>query len=204
MFQHIARQMIASQDLLSAADRAIGDGDHGVGMARGFEAVLEALEDSSNAVKMLDLKELFQKVGMALVTSMGGASGIIFGTWFTGGGKALAGKTVFDGEAFYNFLESGLKAVQDRGKAKAGEKTMVDALIPACSAAAEFHNQDLPEVIQKAALAAAAGMENTKQMVATVGKAKTLGQRSLGFADPGAISTHLILEAMFEYVASLP
>jgi phosphoenolpyruvate---glycerone phosphotransferase subunit DhaL len=199
MIQYMAWQMIASQERLSEADRAIGDGDHGVGMARGFEAVLAALEDDVPA----DLKALFQKIGMALITSMGGASGIIFGTWFTGGGKALAGKTVLDGETFYRFLESGLKAVQDRGKAKAGDKTMVDALIPACSAAAEYEGRGLTQVIRGAAEAAAQGMETTKSMVAAVGKAKTLGERSIGYPDPGAISTSLILKFMSDYIDHL-
>jgi len=166
-----------------------------VGMARGFEAVLEMLENDQSQ----DLKELFQKVGMALITSMGGASGIIFGTWFTGGGKGLAGRIVFDSEALKLFLENGLKAVQERGKAKTGDKTMVDALSPACSASAAYEKQSLAEVFEKTAQAAAQGVENTKSMVAAVGKAKALGQRSVGFADPGALSTSLILGYMSQY-----
>jgi phosphoenolpyruvate---glycerone phosphotransferase subunit DhaL len=198
MFQQVAQQIIACQDQLSDADRAIGDGDHGVGMARGFESVLEALEETPS----VDMKGLFQKVGMALITSMGGASGVIFGTWFTGGSKALVGRTVLDRDAFQAFMEQGVKAVQERGKAKAGDKTMLDALIPAWVAAGEA-NQSLPEVLGRAAEAAAQGVESTKHMVATVGRAKALGERSIGFADPGAISTHLILESMAQYAKAI-
>lgn len=198
MLQYVAREMIACRDLLGEADRAIGDGDHGVGMARGFEAVLGMLENDASG----DLKELFQKVGMALITSMGGASGIIFGTWFTGSSKGLAGKTVFDGEGVKIFLETGLKAIQERGKAKAGDKTMVDVLVLACSAAAACETQTLDEVCEQVSFAAAQGAENTKGMVATLGRARSLGQRSIGYIDPGALSASLILKFMHQYLNS--
>ena len=196
MFRYIAQNMIASQDLLTDADRAIGDGDHGVGMSRGFEAVISMLENDED----VDLKDLFAKIGMALITSIGGAAGIIFGTWFIGGGRRLNGITRFNAESLVIFLQDGLKAVQDRGKAKAGDKTMVDVILPAATAAILYSDKTLPVILQQVVQAAKNGMEDTKQMVAGVGKAKPLGDRSLGFADPGAISASLILDFMYDYI----
>jgi dihydroxyacetone kinase-like protein len=196
MFRYVAREMIASQDQLTNADRAIGDGDHGVGMSRGFEAVLSMLDDEGS----LDLEELFGKIGMSLITSVGGAAGIIFGTWFIGGGKGLTGKKVFNAESLVIFLQEGLRAVQERGKAKGGDKTMVDVMIPASMAARECFDKPLLIIFEQVVQAAQGGMENTRLMVASVGKAKTLGERSLGYADPGAISASLILDYMCEYI----
>ena len=200
MLRQVARGMIASQGLLTEADRATGDGDHGVAMGRGFEAILAVLDIQEPA----DLKDLFFMTGTALITSAGGASGIIFGSWFSVGGMALAGRQVFDSQALSLFLQDGLKAIQKRGKAKAGDKTMVDALLPACLAL-EGHSQDsLTEALRLAVQAAKAGAENTKEMDARIGKARSLGPRALGFVDPGALSTSLILEFMQWYVESLP
>ncbi len=200
MLIKVAQGMIASQALLTEADRAIGDGDHGVGMARGFEAVLAMLDSQ----ELADLKELFYKTGMALITSIGGASGIIFGSWFTGASKGLAGKAEFDSQALSIFLHDGLAAIQMRGKAKAGDKSMVDALLPACATLDEHAEDRLPDALRQAVQAAKAGAEDTKEMTASVGKAKSLGPRALGYIDPGALSTSLILEFMLWYVDSLP
>ena len=174
MLRQVARGMIASQGLLTEADRATGDGDHGVAMGRGFEAILAVLDIQEPA----DLKDLFFMTGTALITSAGGASGIIFGSWFSVGGMALAGRQVFDSQALSLFLQDGLKTIQKRGKAKAGDKTMVDALQPACIAL-EGHTQDsLTEALRLAAQAAKAGAENTKEMDARIGKARSLGARA--------------------------
>lgn len=197
MVVHLCRGMQASKDLLSEADRAIGDGDHGVGMARGFEAVQQNIESQPPAA----IDELFRTVGMTLLTSVGGASGAVFGTFYRGGAKNLAGRKVFDAAALSCLLNDGLQAVQERGKAKAGDKTMVDALGPAASAAQALVAAPLAEALLAVAEAARQGMEKTKQMVATIGKAKTLGERSLGHADPGAISTYLMLKFMAEFVS---
>ena len=200
MLRQVARGMISSQAMLTEADRAIGDGDHGVAMGRGFEAVLSALDDQEAA----DLKDLFFMTGTALITAAGGASGIIFGSWFSVGALGLAGKQEFDTQALALFLLDGLKAVQRRGKANAGDKSMVDALLPAL-AALEGHFQDsLQDALRLAAQAAKAGAEATKEMDARIGKAKSLGPRALGFVDPGALSVSLILEFMQWYVEGLP
>jgi dihydroxyacetone kinase-like protein len=197
MFVYVSKRVEESRDRLTQADKAIGDGDHGVGMARGFGAVRKKLEGQSFET----IDELLKSIGMALMTSIGGAAGAVFGTLFRGGAKNLAGKAVFESETLSQMLLDGLEAVRDRGQAKPGDKTMVDALEPAALKAKEFVSAPLDEALAAVAEAARQGMEKTKQMVATVGKAKSLGERSLGHADPGAVSTHLILEAMREFTA---
>ena len=196
MFVHVSDRMVESKDLLTQADKAIGDGDHGVGMARGFEAVREKLEGATFTA----LDDLLKAVGMALITSVGGAAGAVFGTFFRGGAKRLSGQRAFDSEALSLMLMDGLDAVKARGKARPGDKTMVDALEPAALKSQELTSAPLVESLVAVTEAAKEGMEATKDMVANVGKAKTLGQRSLGHPDPGAVSTYLILKYMTEYV----
>ena len=198
MFIYLSQKMEESKDLLTQADKAIGDGDHGIGMARGFEAVRQKLEGQQPA--MMD--ELLKGIGLALMTSIGGAAGAIFATLFRGGAKSLAGQQIFDSRALSLMLVDGLQAVQDRGKAKPGDKTMVDSLTPAALKSKEMTSAPLAEALKAVAEAAMQGMEKTKEMVATTGKAKTLGERSLGHPDPGAVSTYLILKFMSEYVNS--
>ncbi len=196
MLLHMCRGMQASKDLLSEADRAIGDGDHGIGMARGFEVAQQKLESQSATT----LDELFKTVGMALLTSVGGAAGAVFGTLFRSGARNLAVLENFDTAALASLLNDGLQAVQERGKAQVGDKTMVDALQPAAARAQELLSIPLAEALPQIAEAARLGMERTKDMVAMVGKARTLGERTLGHPDPGALSTYLILKYMAEYV----
>jgi dihydroxyacetone kinase-like protein len=188
MFQFVARGMIAEQEALTQADRAIGDGDHGVGMARGFEAVLAKLESSEFAF----LGELIKAVGTALITSIGGASGAIFGTLFRSGATRLDGALFLDAQALSYMLEDGLRGVQERGKAMPGDKTVVDVLAPVAACAAEMASQPPGQAV-----------EDTRSMVARVGKAKTLGERSLGHPDPGAISMYCILKFMEEYLTQV-
>ena len=196
MFIYLCQKMEENKDLLTQADKAIGDGDHGIGMARGFEAVRQKLEGQKPA--MMD--EMLKLIGLALMTSIGGAAGAIFATLFRGGAKSLAGHQIFDSKALSLMLVDGLQAVQDRGKANPGDKTMVDSLAPAALKSKEMSLAPLAEALNAVAEAARQGMEKTKEMVATTGKAKTLGERSLGHPDPGAVSTYLILKFMAEYV----
>lgn len=196
MFIHLSDRMVDSKDLLTQADKAIGDGDHGVGMARGFEAVRGKLESGTFTA----LDELLKATGMALMTSVGGAAGAVFGTFFRGGAKQLGGRQVFDADTLSLMLLDGLDAVQARGKARPGDKTMVDALEPAALKSRDLRSAPLDESLLAVTEAAREGMEATKDMVASVGKAKTLGERSLGHPDPGALSTYLILKYMSEYM----
>ncbi len=197
MLLYLCQQMIDHTDLLTQADLVIGDGDHGIGMARGFEAVRQKLEVGSFAA----LDDLFKTTGMALITSIGGAAGIIFGTWFRGGAKNLAAVTTLDARELSVWLVDGLAAVKERGKTRPGDKTMVDALEPAAVKSSQVTSAPLDEALSAVTEAARAGMEATKNMIASVGRAKTLGERSLGHPDPGAVSTYLILRSMWEYTA---
>jgi dihydroxyacetone kinase-like protein len=199
MFLYVAEQLIACQDILTEADRMIGDGDHGVGMARGFEAVQLKLAEASFGGQ----DELFKSVGTTLLTTIGGASGAIFGTWFRSGAKNLAGRQVLDSACFALFLKDGLGGIQERGKAKVGDKTMVDVLVPAAAVAEKCSSEPLEQCLGEVVLAAEQGMESTKLMVATLGRARSLGERSLGYPDPGAISSAFILKFMREFVSQL-
>jgi len=196
MFIYVSKKIIESKDVLTKADQAIGDGDHGVGMARGFEAVLKKLDEQSFS----SIGDLLSKIGMSLLTSIGGAAGAIFGTLFRGASKNLKEKVIFDAWTFSQLLLDGLEAVKERGKAKIGDKTMIDALEPSAIRVKELTSKSLNEVLSVATEEAKLGMEKTKEMIATIGKAKTLGVRSLGHPDPGAISTYLIIKYMLEFV----
>jgi phosphoenolpyruvate---glycerone phosphotransferase subunit DhaL len=196
MLLYVAGKMQESTEMLTHADQAIGDGDHGVGMARGFEAVQKKLEGQAFG----SLQELFKATGNALLGSIGGAAGVIFATLFRGGAKDLGEEQVFDAKALSVLLRGGLRDIKERGKAVVGDKTMVDALEPAALKSEEVITLPLDKALAMAADEAEAGMERTKGIVATVGKARSLGERSIGHADPGALSTYLILKFMAEYV----
>jgi dihydroxyacetone kinase-like protein len=196
MFLEVSRKMINSKDLLTEADKKIGDGDHGVNMARGFEAVIQKLEEKTFS----SIGDILSSIGMTLLSSVGGAAGAIFGTLFRGGAKNLKDKTIFDTKALSLMLLDALEAVKQRGKAKLGDKTMVDALEPAALKSKDLISLDLSTALKSIVEEALNGMEKTKEMIATIGKAKTLGERSIGNADPGAISTSLILKFMLEYL----
>lgn len=197
MLHHVCAVMIAATDVLTDADLHIGDGDHGIGMRRGFEGTLAAFE----ATPPGSIEAAFQAMGGAFLSKTGGAAGAIFGTLFRNGGKALAGRTVFTGSEVADFLEAGLAAVQKRGGATEGQKTVIDALAPAARAARAAVGGSVAMVLTATAEAAAGGVEATKAMVATTGKARSLGERSIGFPDPGALSLSLILKAMQRFSA---
>ena len=199
MILAVAASIEASTEQLTQADQVIGDGDHGIGMARGFAAVA----DTVDAEVFHTVDDLFKKTGMKLITSIGGAAGVIFGTLFTGGAKNMGGLTTFDSAALALLLSDGLAAIQMRGKANPGDKTMIDALAPAAAQAKALVGDPLDAALASAAEAAHEGMESTRDMVAKFGKAKALGERSLGHPDPGALSLFLILKAMADYTAGL-
>lgn len=191
-------RIIAAEPMLSKADRDLGDGDHGLGMQRGMTAAREGLE--AGAVESIE--KAFNTVGMKMMSSMGGASGAIFGTYFRNGGKALAGKESFGAAELAAFLQAGVDGVKQRGGAAVGDKTCVDAMEPAAVKAAEVAGLALPEAIQAVAAAADAGKEASKAMVAKFGRAKTLGDGCIGFPDAGACSVVVIIEAFREFIAA--
>jgi dihydroxyacetone kinase-like protein len=198
MLAGVARHIVASVDMLTEIDQAIGDGDHGIGMRRGFAAVEEAMAVSD----LQSVAKVFKDAGTAIMAKTGGAAGAVFGTLFRAGSAAFDGRDGMDAVGFAGFLAQGLDAVEKRGGAKPGQKTMIDALAPAAVAAADAAPRGLGEAVRIAAAAARGGVEATKDMIATTGKARTLGERSLGHVDPGAVSFTLILESMRDYIAA--
>ncbi len=194
---YTAEKMVESEPHLTELDLKIGDGDHGLGMQRGFAAVRDLL--CTDTFQPKDIGELFLTAGTKMMSSMGGASGAIFGTLFRAGGKVLTGQAQFNAETLYQFLSAGAKAVFERGGAKPGDKTMVDALVAAEKQAESVKNEDLTVALTSVAQAAAEGAENTRNQIAVFGRAKSLGERSLGYVDPGAVSMSFILKYMSEY-----
>lgn len=191
-----ADRIIAAEPQLSEADRNLGDGDHGLGMQRGMTAAKEKL----NAGEPESIEKAVSSVGMAMMSSMGGASGAIFGTFFRNGGKALAGREALDSAGLAAMLQAGLDGVKARGGAAVGDKTMVDALAPAAEKAHEVAAQSLPEAVAAVAEAAQAGLEASKNMVAKFGRAKTLGEACIGFPDAGAMSVTVIIDSFRDYI----
>ena len=196
MLQVVAHAIIAAEPILSKADRDLGDGDHGIGMKRGFTALLKDLEGRS----FESLQELFKTAGSALLTTMGGASGVVFGSLFLAGGKTLSHATAFGSHELYHLLNRSLLDVMKRGGAKPGDKTMIDALDPAVEAAKISVELPLEESIKVVARAAEQGKEASKAMIATMGRAKTLGEKTIGLPDAGAISVSIILNTMQSYI----
>lgn len=168
-------------------DTAIGDGDHGTNMDRGMKKVIEKLDGSDGGDIGADLKA----VGMALVSSVGGAAGPLYGTLFLQMGAAAAGKGELDLDGWAAAVEAGVKGVQSRGKAEPGDKTMIDALLPAVEALKQ--GGDIGEALARSAGAAEEGMKATIPMEARKGRASYLGPRSVGHQDPGATSSYLLL-----------
>ena len=194
----VCDRIIAAEPQLSEADRNLGDGDHGLGMQRGMTAAKEKLQASPTE----SIDKSFSAVGMAMMSSMGGASGAIFGTFFRNGGKALAGKAAFDAAGLAAFLRAGVDGVKQRGGAAVGDKTVVDAMEPAAVKAGEVAAQDLPAAITATAAAAEGGMEASKALVAKFGRAKTLGEACIGFPDAGAMSVTVIINAMRDFITA--
>lgn len=191
-------RIIAAEPMLSQADRDLGDGDHGMGMERGMRAAIEKL----NAAEVESIEKAFSTVGMAMMSSMGGASGAIFGTFFRNGGKALNGKDSLDAAGLAAFLKAGVDGVKQRGGAAVGDKTCVDAMEPAANKAAEVATQSLSEAITAVADATEAGKEASKAMVAKFGRAKTLGEACIGFPDAGACSVVVIITAFRDFIVA--
>ena len=187
-----AADVAEQRDYLVDLDRAIGDGDHGENMDRGFKAAVEALGQAQPG----SVAEVLKTVAKTLMSTVGGAAGPLYGTAFLRASKA-AGDGELDGAGVAAMIAGALEGIQARGKATTGEKTMVDAWTPALEAAraAAESGSDPAAVLEAAATAAEAGAAATEPMRATKGRASYLGERSIGHLDPGAVSTSLILRA---------
>ena len=198
MLLAVADKIIEAEPILTDADRALGDGDHGVGMERGMNAVKEALAGT----EFPNVGKVFMAMGMAMMSSMGGASGALFGTLFRAGGKAIGDAATLTGKELAVILKEGTEGVMTRGEAKPGDKTMVDALFPASEKAQEVADLPVSEALAAAAAAAAAGRDASEGMIATKGRAKTLGENSLGKPDAGAVSVAIIMATMSDYASA--
>jgi phosphoenolpyruvate---glycerone phosphotransferase subunit DhaL len=195
-----AEAVRAQKDYLIQLDAAIGDGDHGTNMARGFDAVVAALEREDAAPP----GKLLVTAGKTLVSTVGGASGPLWGSALRRAGRSLGDAPTFDGEKLVKALEEAVAAVVELGAAELGDKTMVDALTPAVKALKEQLDagQPLEKALHAASQAADAGMRATVPLQARKGRASYLGERSIGHQDPGATSVALIVHALEKSVAA--
>src|SRR4051794_18266017 len=191
--RRFATLIAENRDHLTELDAAIGDADHGSNMDRGMKAAVAALDETPPATA----GALFTKVGMTLVSTVGGASGPLFGTLFLRMGTSFGDADTTTSDAFAAALRAGLGGVVARGKAEAGDKTMYDALAPAVDAlqAALSEQSPLSAALKAARDAAMAGRDATTPMLARKGRASYLGERSVGHQDPGATTVALLLEA---------
>lgn len=196
--QKIGNSIVANKEFLTDLDRAIGDADHGANMARGFTEVMNNVpQDEENIGAAL------KKTGMTLLSKVGGASGPLYGTAYMKAAGAVQGKTELSVEDLKAMLEAAIGGIKLRGKAERGEKTMLDALEPALEAltGAIEKDEDRDTCLNQMCDAAREGVEFTKTIRATKGRASYLGDRSIGHQDPGATSSLLTLEAIRDFYA---
>lgn len=196
MFLAICDRLISSEEELCRLDSRIGDGDHGTTVARGFGEVKKKLEAESYSTPA----RICETVGHTLSVSMGGAIGPILGSFFQAGVRKLEQEGDWDIEEFQILFAKGLERIQMLGGAKEGDRTLVDALAPACYALDDACKEGLTlkQSLKKAALAAREGAEKTRYMQARKGRARFLGEKSIGFVDAGATTIALMIETMYE------
>jgi phosphoenolpyruvate---glycerone phosphotransferase subunit DhaL len=192
LIETIAQVVIDHANELTELDRAIGDADHGVNLERGFQAVLKNIDD----ISALAIGPSLDQVGRTLVMAVGGASGPLFGTFFMGMGKSLGEDENLTRERLLVAYDEAVKAVKARGKSEAGQKTMLDVLIPV---GVELHI-DSPGVLRRARDRALRAAQATVPMVAQRGRASFLGERSAGHMDPGARSSELIISTACTFI----
>lgn len=198
ILQEIAHKIEAEKDFLTKLDQPIGDSDHGINMARGFGEVEKKLP----TLEGKDIGTILKTVGMTLVSTVGGASGPLYGSAFLKAGIACAGKEELDLSEFLSVLETATEAVKQRGKSTTEEKTMLDAMVPSLEA---MHTKleeggDAKAVLSAGVDAAWKGVEHTKDLVATKGRASYVGERGIGYQDPGATSYSDILEVIRDQI----
>lgn len=191
--------MEENKEFLSQLDAAIGDAEHGINMERGFKKVVCQFPAAADK----DIGSILKNTGMALISSVGGASGLLYGTLFLRAGTVALGKQELNTADMATVLRAGMSGIIDRGKAQVGDKTMVDALAPAVEAfgRAAQRGANMTEALRQATVAAEQGMKDTIPLIAKKGRASYLGERSIGHQDPGATSLYLILKALHDTVS---
>jgi dihydroxyacetone kinase-like protein len=194
--ENLSGVMKDNRDLLTELDAAIGDADHGINMDRGFGKVLEILP----SMKEKDLGTILRTVGMTLMSSVGGAAGPLYGTFFMKAGMALAGRQEIDAPDLVTLLEAGIEGILLRGRAERGDKTMYDVWAPVLDTveATVDAGASVKEVLAGAVEAAEKGVQDTIPLQARKGRASYLGERSIGHRDPGAVSSCLMIRALQE------
>lgn len=198
MLIYTGEKIIESKPFLTEIDSAIGDGDHGIGMEVGFKEVIRKLSQTEYET----INDVFKETGMAMLSTMGGASGVIFGTLFISGTKNMPVEKELHLKWLSEAFSESLTAIKKRGKADLGDKTMIDALEPAVEAlktSAQL-NLTLFEGLREAEKHAYGGVENSKQYEAKFGRAKSLGRRAVGHQDAGATSVWIIFKSMREWM----
>lgn len=198
--QKFATAIESNKDYLTELDAAIGDADHGINMERGFKKVMSQLPTVADQ----DIGNILKAVSMTLISTVGGASGPLYGTLFLRASTAVAGKQELTTEDMLGMLQTGLDGVVQRGKAQLGDKTMLDVLSPAVTAfqKAVDEGKGTLGALQQAVAVAEQGMKDTIPMLAKKGRASYLGERSVGHQDPGATSSYLMLESLLAAVQS--
>ena len=194
--QAVVKTISENKDYLTELDAAIGDADHGINLARGFKKVASQLPQ----LETKDIGTILKTVSMTLISSVGGASGPLYGTFFLRASTTVTGKEELTPTELADLLQAGVNGVVRRGKANLGDKTMLDALSPAANTFAKSLNQGntTVEALKQAVQAAETGMKQTIPLIAKKGRASYLGERSAGHQDPGATSSFLILRALLE------
>jgi dihydroxyacetone kinase-like protein len=189
-----------NRDFLTELDAAIGDADHGINMDRGFGKVMENLPN----LKEKDLEIILKSVGMTLMSSIGGASGPLYGTFYMKAGMALAGKEEIDAPGLIDFLKAGVEGILQRGRASRGDKTMVDVWAPVLDTveAAIDGGASMKDALAMAVEVAEKGVQDTIPLQARKGRASYLGERSIGHRDPGAMSSCLMIRALHEILTT--
>lgn len=196
VLEKIIADVNEQKDFLTQLDNVIGDGDHGINLDRGFQAVAKQMPSYAD----LGIDDILKDVGKQLMKVVGGSSGPLYGSAYRKAGVYLKGKTEITMEDFFGIMDSAIEQIQKLGKAVEGEKTMLDAMMPATRAMKESYaaDGDAKKALEAGVAAAEAGIEFTKTIIATKGRASYLGERSLGHQDPGATSFTLMLKDIAE------
>lgn len=194
--EETAAVMKENKDYLTQLDSPIGDADHGINMNRGFQKVMEKLPGVTDK----DIGNILKTTGMTLISSVGGAAGPLYGTFYMRGGMAVDAKEELTADDLVTMLQAGVDGIVQRGRAQLGDKTMIDAWMPALKALRETIDNDdrTVEALRKSVAAAEQGMKDTIPLQARKGRASYLGERSIGHQDPGATSSYLMLKALLD------
>lgn len=198
---HVCDLVVASEPMLTELDKIIGDGDHGFGMRDGFSSLKEVL----TSCDFPNIFELLRETGTQLVKSMGGASGVIFGTLFIGGREAVKDKERINADDLIQFFEESAENIARRGRTGPGDRTMLDALLTAIEGMKEARKLscDIKVILDAACKGALQGVENTKNMIPRLGRAKNFREKAIGYADPGAVSLSVIFQGLSEGISKI-